>query len=310
VDFPYVWGEALDVWNRIRPDVKLVNLETAITQSEEAWPGKEIHYRMSPENVPCLTTAGIDCCALANNHILDWGYSGLEETLSMLERADVKSAGAGRTLDQAAAPAILAVEGRGRVVVFSLGSTTSGIPLSWAASCNRGGVYLLEEEGIEQLRERVEAVKLSEDVVVASIHWGPNWGYKVPRAHVIFAHRLVDEAGIDIVQGHSSHHALGIEVHNGRLVLYGCGDFLTDYEGIPGNEGFRGDLGLMYFAHVDSSTRRLLTLRMIPTQMRRFRLSRPPPADVRWLKDTLDHEGKRFGTRVEWGGDESFYLRW
>ena len=61
------------------------------------------------------------------------------------------------------------------------------------------------------------------------------------------AHSLLDEAGVDVIHGHSSHHVKGIEVYKGKAILYGCGDFLTDYEGIQGYEEFRDDLVLMYF---------------------------------------------------------------
>ena len=101
VGFEYVWGDALEVLARVKPDVKLVNLETSITLSGDPWEGKAVHYRMHPANVRCLTRAGIDCCVLANNHVLDWGYAGLDETVRTLERAGVKTAGAGRDLDQA-----------------------------------------------------------------------------------------------------------------------------------------------------------------------------------------------------------------
>jgi poly-gamma-glutamate synthesis protein (capsule biosynthesis protein) len=76
--------------------VRIVNLETSITTSGDYWPGKEVHYRMNPRNIGSLTAAGIDCCALANNHVLDWGYEGLAETLATLDRAGIKHAGAGR----------------------------------------------------------------------------------------------------------------------------------------------------------------------------------------------------------------------
>jgi poly-gamma-glutamate synthesis protein (capsule biosynthesis protein) len=67
----YPWGVALDEFNRARPDVRIVNLETSITRSN-AYDPKGINYRMTPENAGCLAAAGIDCCALANNHVLDW----------------------------------------------------------------------------------------------------------------------------------------------------------------------------------------------------------------------------------------------
>lgn len=113
VDFAYIWGDALGEWARLRPHLKIVNLETCITRSPDYWPGKGVNYRMNPENIPCLTAAGIDCCSLANNHILDWGYQGLAETCATLHTAHIKAAGAGRNLEAAMAPAVMEVEGKG-----------------------------------------------------------------------------------------------------------------------------------------------------------------------------------------------------
>jgi poly-gamma-glutamate capsule biosynthesis protein CapA/YwtB (metallophosphatase superfamily) len=78
VDFGYVWGDALEELRSRAPQARIVNLETAVTLAEDAWPGKGIHYRMHPRNVACLAAAGIDCCVLGNNHVLDWGQAGLE----------------------------------------------------------------------------------------------------------------------------------------------------------------------------------------------------------------------------------------
>ena len=80
---------------------------------------------MSPENAECLLAAGIDCCVLGNNHVLDWERKGLLDTLATLERMGIKSAGAGHDLAQASAPAVLEIEGKGRVIVFSFASVTS-----------------------------------------------------------------------------------------------------------------------------------------------------------------------------------------
>src|SRR5438445_11101768 len=117
------------------------------------------------------------------------------------------------------------------------------------------------------------------DVNVASIHWCSNWGYDIPPEQIAFAHRLIDE-GVAIVHGHSSHHVKAIEVFKGRLILYGCGDFLTDYEGISGYETLRGDLGLMYLVDLDSQTGQLMSARLVPMKMRRFRLGRTSAADT------------------------------
>ena len=205
--FGYIWGDALAELNRASPDVRLINLETSITASNDFWKGKGIHYRMNPQNIASLTAANIDVCALANNHVLDWGYH-------------------------------------------------------------------------------------------------------IPRRQTEFAHRLIDDGGVDIVHGHSSHHVKAIEVYKSKLILYGCGDFLNDYEGISGYEEFRADLSLMYFATLDASTGNLLDLQMAAMQIRRFQIQRASQADTRWLGETLNREGLPFGTRVIRHANSHLALQW
>lgn len=313
VDFPYIWGEAFDELERAAPDARIINLETAVTKSDEYWFDKGINYRMHPGNIPCITAAKIDICALANNHVLDWGYPGLIETIETLQRVGIQYAGAGRTIREAEAPAIKEIAGKGRVVVFSFGSETSGVPETWAAAKDRPGVNFLPDLSFERVKDIdyiVRQMKQPEDIVIASIHWGSNWGYDIPHQQRSFAHALIDSAGIDIVHGHSSHHVKGIEVYSDKLILYGCGDFLTDYEGISGYEFFRGDLSLMYFASVDPLNGKLVRLRMTPTRMRRFRVNRASEEEALWLNEVLNREGRRLGTQVALRNDNTLELRW
>jgi poly-gamma-glutamate synthesis protein (capsule biosynthesis protein) len=313
VGFSYIWGDALDELKRAAPDVRIINLETSVTASDHYWEGKGINYRMHPDNVAVLTAAGIDICALANNHVLDWGYTGLAETLAALHHAGIRTAGAGKNDREARAAAAMTVPGKGRVVVFSFGLRSSGILSNWAANDTKPGVYLLadlSERSLGDIRQQTAAVRREGDVVVASIHWGSNWGHDISRRQRRFAHRLIDAAGVDIVHGHSSHHVRAIEIYRNKLILYGCGDFLNDYEGIGGHEEFRGDLSLMYFATVDPATGRLLKLEMTPTQVRRFQIVRASGADTRWLKDTLNRQGAAFGTRAVDTGDGRLCLQW
>lgn len=310
--FSYIWGAALAELDRVRPNARVINLETSVTRSETYVP-KGINYRMSPENAACLLAASIDCCALANNHVLDWGRAGLLETLSTLEHLKIKTAGAGRTLEEARAPAIVDVAGRGRVVVFSFASVTSGAALSWAATREDPGIALLPDLGEEQVAlvaRDVARARRQNDVVVLSLHWGPNWGYDIPEEQRRFAHRLIDEADVSILHCHSSHHAKGIEVYRNRLILYGCGDFLNDYEGIEGYETFRDDLALMYFAEVDAESGDLVALQMTPFQIRRFQLHRALMDDVEWLRRILDRHSRGFGARVEGAPDGRLALSW
>ncbi len=313
VTFAYVWGDALAELDRVAPDVRVVNLETAITTSEDWWPGKGINYRMHPANVPCITAAKIDCCVLANNHVLDWGYAGLQDTLDALKGAGVKTAGAGRNAAEAEAPAMIEIAGKGRVAVFALGSETSGIPREWAASSTAPGVNLLpdlSDHTVRSIARCVQEVKESRTLVIASIHWGGNWGYEVSRRERDFAHTLIQEAGVDVVHGHSSHHPKGIEVYRDRPILYGCGDFLNDYEGIGGYEAFRSELGLMYFAGFDPVSGRLVRFEMTPTRVRRFRVGFASGDESRWLCAMLNREGTALGTRALPKGDGTLTLRW
>jgi poly-gamma-glutamate synthesis protein (capsule biosynthesis protein) len=308
----YIWGDALGEFERVQPDARVVNLETAVTGSED-WLDKGINYRMHPANVTCLTAARIDCCGLANNHVLDWGRAGLLETLDALRAAGLRTAGAGRNRTEARALAEIPLARGGRVLVAALGMPSSGVPGQWAATDDAPGVAVLEdlsERNAERIARSVRAVKRPGDVVVASIHWGGNWGYAIGRAERRFAQRLIDAAGVDLVHGHSSHHPKAIEVHAGKLVLYGCGDFINDYEGISGYESYRGDLGLMYFPTLDATTGHLMSLALVPTQLRRFRVQRASAEDARWLADLLAREGRQLGTGARLREDGRIELTW
>jgi poly-gamma-glutamate capsule biosynthesis protein CapA/YwtB (metallophosphatase superfamily) len=311
LSFDYIWGDALEELDRTGVDLRIVNLETAITSAETAWPNKGIHYRMHPQNIGCLSAGCIDACALANNHVLDWGYEGLAETLETLDAAGIAHSGAGNDADEATRPAVLGTAGKGRVLLFSFGSTTSGIPADWKATSISPGVNLLDdlsEITAARVATQMRTYQQLDDLIIASVHWGSNWGYETPRAQIAFAHRLIEE-GVAIVHGHSSHHVKAIEVFKDRLILYGCGDFLTDYEGISGYEMFRGDLALMYLVELDSRSE-LISARLVPMRMRQFRLTRADGDDAKWLCNLLNKLGTKFSTSARMQNDNSLTLEW
>jgi len=310
VDFAYIWGYAIGAMKEA--DARVINLETSITSSED-YLNKGINYRMHPKNISCLDIANVDCCVLANNHVLDWGQKGLLETLETLESAQIKYAGAGRNNSDAKAPCILTVKGKGRILVFAFGLSSSGIPHNWKATEHRPGLNVLTNlsmETIKWIEKEITQIKRPGDLVVASIHWGGNWGYEVQEAHRGFAHNLIDHAGVDIIHGHSSHHFKGLEVYKNKLVIYGCGDFLNDYEGISGHESYRSDLGLMYFIKWDCTKGDFVSLMMVPTQIRKLQINKPNKEDCNWIKKVLNREGKKFGTKVEWANEHTLTLVW
>lgn len=295
VDVAWPWGDALRILDDVAPDVRLVNLETSVTRSDDYAPGKPVHYRMNPANVGCLVTVRPDACALANNHVLDFGDQGLCETLDTLAGARLRTVGAGRDDVEAWRPAQLAAGSR-RILFWSVAMPSSGVPATWAATPDRAGVAFLDDAtdaSADAIVERIDSVRATGDLVVLSVHWGSNWGYEVPPAHVRFAHRLVD-AGVDVIYGHSSHHPRPIEVYRGRLVLYGCGDLINDYEGIGGYERYRPDLRLLYFASLAPGSGELLHLRMVPMRTRQLRLRHASATDGEWLCAMLERTSWEF----------------
>ncbi|MFJ5532363.1 CapA family protein [Streptomyces sp. NPDC093261] len=309
--FHHPWGEALPVLAAAAPDVRVVNLETSVTRQDDFAPGKGVHYRMTPANLPCLAAARPDVCALANNHVLDFGRPGLDETLDALAGAGLRTAGAGPDAASARRPAVVPLGGGGRVLVFSFGMPSSGIPEHWAATGERSGVDLMPGPSMASaaaFADRLRRHKRPGDLAVASVHWGSNWGYEISRAQVRFAHALVDE-GVDIVHGHSSHHPRPLEAYRDRLVLYGCGDLVDDYEGIGGYEHYRDDLRLLYLVSVEADTGRLAGVRMVPLQSRRMRLEHATAEDAAWLRAALDGCSRALGTRIGLDPDGTLRFR-
>lgn len=276
----YPWGDALPLLRSPGVDLRIVNLETAVTTSDAAWPGKGVHYRMHPANIGCLTAARIDCAVLANNHLLDWGHPGLSDTLKALQDAGVATAGAGADAGLAHAPARLPLAGGRAVLVFAVATASSGVPADWAARPDRAGVALLPDlspASAQALAGAVSCHRRPGDRVVVSIHWGGNWVPSVPPAHRQFARALVDLGAADIVHGHSAHHPMPFEVHRGKLILYGCGDLLNDYEGIALHAQVRSDLAGLFIVTVDAGRGTLRALEVVPLCRRRLRLAHADP---------------------------------
>lgn len=275
----YVWGDLLAEMTARRPDLRIVNLETAVTVAGTPAP-KGINYRMNPDNIGVLKAARLDACCLANNHVLDWGAEGLVETLEVLDRARIAHAGAGRDAAEATRPAILPLPGGGRLLLLAYGAPDAGVPQTWAASARTPGVALVPSDPVAAVERALHGVRRSGDVLVISLHWGENWGTAIPRWHRALAHDLIEGAGAQVVFGHSAHHAKAAEVIGDGLVLYGLGDLVNDYEGIAGQEAYRPDLALAAFVDIDPRGGVVTRTDLVPFRRRRFRLERTEGEDV------------------------------
>ncbi len=311
VDDTWPWGDALAALTAAAPHVRVVNLETGVTARGLPVDGKVVHYRMHPSNLGCLISLRPDVCTLANNHVLDFGRPGLLDTLEALDAAGLGRAGAGRDLQEARRPAVVPLDDRSRVLVAAVGHASSGIPSGWAATAEGPGIAVVEELAADAGREvaaGLERHARTGDLRVVSVHWGPNWGYRPDDAEVEFAHALVD-GGVDVVHGHSSHHPRPAEIYRDRLILYGCGDLVNDYEGISGHESYRPDLRLLYLVTLRTVDGALTSVRMLPMRARRLRLEHASGEDAGWLHARLDDAGAALGTRVARLDDGTLTLR-
>ena len=283
------WGDALAWMEGYAAEHRIVNLETAITTASVGWPGKAVHFRTHPANVATLKAGAIDACTLANNHSLDYGYNGLSDTLRSLRQAGIATAGAGHAPHQAQAPAVMPMAGGGRVLLFAWAFTSSGVPPEWATRGNRPGIALLsgiDGGTVKWLARCIQRQRQPGDRVVVSLHWGGNWVPVIPEQHRWLARHLIDSAQVDVVYGHSSHHPLPQELYRGRLILYGCGDLLNDYEGLPPHAPWRSDLVCLYGLELDRHSGQLLSLELQPFTIHGLQLRPIAEAD----RTLLEHQ--------------------
>ena len=241
----YPWGNTLPLIREA--DFALVNLECALTSSPKMWTRtpKVFFFKADPNaGVRVLKAAGINCVNLANNHVLDYEEEGLRETLETLERAGIAWCGAGRDLREASRPAIVSAAGL-RVAVIG---ATDNEPI-WLAGTQQPGVNYMEfnRDNVTLLQPAINEARGQADLVILSLHWGPNMRQRPTREFVEFAYGALD-SGIDVIHGHSAHIFQGVEVRNGKPIIYDAGDFIDDYAVDP---FLRNDRGLLIRLEVE-----------------------------------------------------------
>lgn len=246
-----VWGDVLP--HLAQADLRIINLECALTRHLQPWTRTEkmFHFRADPDAVRVLQAARIDACSLANNHILDYEEQGLRDTLLVLNKAGIRHAGAGANAAEAAAPAMLEVHGTSPCRVALL-SFTDNEP-DFAAAAERPGTNYLEaslrEETLARIADGIaQARAQGAELVVFSNHWGANFVERPAPLFRSFARRVI-ELGADIYYGHSAHICQGIEIYQGKPILYDTGNFIDDYAVHPLLRNDRSCLFKVMFAH-------------------------------------------------------------
>jgi poly-gamma-glutamate synthesis protein (capsule biosynthesis protein) len=211
-------------------DLTIVNLECAITDREAEWEGapKAFYFGAPSVAIESLTDAGVDLVSLANNHSLDFGRQGLLDTLDALGAHGIAAAGAGRTLEDALAPAV--VERRGvRVGMVAYCDHQE----DFAARADAPGIAFLDLDDEGSARDRFQRSldrmrNLGVDWPILSLHWGPNMVWRPSPRFVRLAHAAID-MGFAALFGHSAHVFHGIELYKGRPIFYSTGDLVDDY---------------------------------------------------------------------------------
>lgn len=321
------WGTTLPLLRT--SDLTLVNLETSATTVPEPWPDKTFNYRMHPANLaPILQAGGVDYVGLANNHTLDFGTEGLVETVRCAKDAGVGFAGAGETSSEAYRPATLWLGGGGYKVEvyaasdhpqewnvvpgFHLIDYTSGTRENLRTLLSDGAREPAEVKGVENESDMHQSTTSTQSALkIFSVHWGPNYSWHPAEKIRSLAHFLIDECEVDIVHGHSSHHVQGVEMYHGKVIIYGCGDFVDDY---AVHADYRNDLGAVWRVFVregDMESGRnglvLDRLEIFPTRIERFRamLLGVGDRDHGWVRQKIEVLSLDLGTvvREETGKD-------
>lgn len=254
-DPSYIWGDTLPVLNST--DINIINLEAALTNSDRAI-YKTFNFRAKPERVEVLKLASVDVVNLANNHTLDYSEEGLIETLKVLKNAKIPYVGAGENLDEARMPVIIERKG---VKVGILGFTDN--EPSWIATKHSPGTNYIDinMRGLEVVKDAVEKLRKDVDIVILSIHWGPNMRERPTQRFQEFARGVID-SGVDIFHGHSAHIFQGIEIYKKKVIFYDTGDFVDDYYVDP---VLRNDHSFFNIAEVSKDG--IAAVRLIPTHI-------------------------------------------
>ncbi|SEQ81532.1 CapA family protein [Natrinema salaciae] len=293
------------VWGDLRPRLQSLdgvccNLECCLSTRGERFPDRTYYFRADPEwAVPALDAGNVRFASLANNHAMDYGRDALRDTLDALAAGEIELAGAGETPAAAYAPATFSV-GDVDVAVVSFADHYA----VYGATDDRPGTAYVETDPDDSETRRLvgnaieRATATDPDLLVASVHWGPNWVEHPDDDLVAFGHWLVDQ-GVDLVHGHSAHVVQGIERYGDGVVLHDTGDIVDDY---VIKDDLRNDRSFLFEVGVDGGT--LEELRLVPVVIADEAVSRAGESEAAWLRETMRDRSAPFGTAYERDGDD------
>lgn len=290
----YIWGNIRDIL--LNNDFNIVNLETTLTNSEEIVP-KVFNFKSDPNNIQVLKNANISVVNVANNHIKDFNIKGMLETLFTLNNAGIEYVGAGRTVGQARNPVILEKNG---IKIGVLGATDN--EPTWAASDNFPGVNYFSVNNLQNLLQNISELKKQVDIVIISLHWGPNMRQKPTDDFIAAAHAMVD-SGADIIHGHSAHVFQGIELYKNSIIMYDTGDLVDDY---AVDLELRNDLSFLFILNISKNG--VCKVELTPIKISMTQVNLAPKDDAKWSLNRIKQLSQEFNTAVEINNNKAVIL--
>jgi poly-gamma-glutamate capsule biosynthesis protein CapA/YwtB (metallophosphatase superfamily) len=288
----YPWGNVLPLFKNT--DVTIINLEGALTNSDKKV-SKAFNFKATPDRIKTLTEASITVVNLANNHVLDFSEEGLIETIQTLNGAGIEYVGAGMNTIKAEKPVILALK---NYRLGILGFTDN--EARWKAGPASSGINYIDISNKEDCISALTAIaqlRKETDLVIVSIHWGPNMKEEPESDFIDFAHAMIDY-GADVIHGHSAHNFQGIEVYKHKLILYDTGDFVDDYAVDP---YLRNDHS--FFFKVEASKHRIEKLVLTPVLISDSQVNLATGEDYRWCIQRMQQLSANFGTNLSDTGE-------
>lgn len=284
-------------WGNIRPlmktmDINIINLETTLTRSfRKVY--KTFNFKASPDKIHSLTCANVTVANLANNHILDFHDDGLLETIQTLDRAGIKHVGAGRNIKEATSPVIIRKNNL-RVGIFGITDNEPG----WKADARPGTNYINidREAELTPVLNAIEKLRKEADIVIVSVHWGPNMCEEPSPAFIHFAH-LMSQHGAHVIHGHSAHILQGVEAYRNSIILYDTGDFVDDYAVDP---DLRNDLSAFFILSMNKSG--LQGIRMVPTRISEYQVNEAGREDRDRVISRMQYLSSAFHTHIDEDG--------
>jgi hypothetical protein len=238
------------------PDVAVVNLESAVTERGTAQ-DKQYVFRAPPIALTALASTGIDTASAANNHGLDYGAEGLEDTLAAEQFTGFDLIGIGHNAAEAYAPHRMEVKGQRIATIAATQVLDEQFVSTWSATDEQAG--LASAKDVDRLVAAVAAARVDSDTLVVFLHWGVE-GQTCPSAsQQTLAQQLVD-AGADIVVGSHAHRQEGAGRLGNAFVGYGLGNFVFYNE-----SGASGVTGVL---RVTATGRQIDSYDWVPAQIR------------------------------------------